>query len=157
MAPQGPTHGKGKLASRIGPAGWPAHSGGTRGDCARTGGSGLCRRQLRNRRMSSDGAGVGGELGAGAAGDGDGADDDGEEGGGVATAPAHALPAADVKDDGEAPSTSSASADMVEGGATAAAAPMDSAMMTDLAAAAGIFFSGAEGPARARRRERRAR
>ena len=81
MAPQGPTHGKGKLASRIGPAGWPAHSGGTRGDCARTGGSGLCRRQLRNRRMSSDGAGVGGELGAGAAGDGDGADDDGEEGG----------------------------------------------------------------------------
>ena len=126
MAPQGPTHGKRKLTSRIGPAGWPAHSGGTRGDCARTGGSGLCRRQLRNRRMSSDGAGVGGELGAGAAGDGDGADDDGEEGGGVATAPARALPAADVEDDGEAPSTSSASADMVEGGATAAAAPMDS-------------------------------
>ena len=149
MAPQGPTHGKAKLASRIGPAGWPAHSGGTRGDCARTGGSGLCRRQLRNRRMSSDGAGVGGELGAGAAGDGDGADDDGEEGDGLATAPARALPAADVEDDGEAPSTSSASVGTVEGGATAAAAPTDSVMMVDLAATAQDFFSGTDGPARA--------
>ena len=96
--------------------------------------------------MWSDGGGVGGELGAGAAGDGDGADDDGEEGGGVATAPARALPAADVEDDGEAPSTSSASVGTVEGGATAAAAPTDSVMMVDLAATAQDFFSGTDGP-----------
>ena len=96
--------------------------------------------------MSSGGAGVGGEIGDGGAVGGDGPDADGDEGGPVASGSARALPAADVEDDGEASSTSSASVGTVEGGATAAAAPTDSVMMVDLAATAQDFFSGTDGP-----------
>ena len=132
---------------------------GTRGDCARSGGSGLCDRQLRstskvlrNTGRWSPGRWVGGELVDGAAAGGDGGDAEDDEGDGVASARARELPAADVEEADKEALTSSGSAGKVEGGATAAGAPTDSVMMVDLAAAARV---GAQGPRRPRRQRRR--